>query len=81
MAALPFSPLEFFKVRAPEIISVVNKKSPSVALEMDSPLPNVASLPVIVRSPVIVALPLTVALPLVVIAPPSAMVMAKTPSV
>ena len=74
MAALPLSTLEFFKVRAPEIISVVNKKSPFVPLEMISPLPNEAS-PVIVRSPVIVALPL------VVIAPPSAMVMAKSPSV
>ena len=75
MAAIPFDPLEFFKVKAPAAISVVNKKSPSVVLEMDSPLPNVTSLPVIVKSPV------TVALPLVVIAPPSAIVIAKSPSV
>ena len=47
MAALPFSTLEFFKVRAPEIISVVNKKSPSVALI--SP-PNVTS-PLVVIAP------------------------------
>ena len=58
-----------------DVVGAVIAKVPSVPLEMDSPLPNVASLPVIVRSPVISASPL------VVIAPPSAMVMATSPSV
>ena len=68
IAAIPSDPLEFFKVNAPAAVPVVNRKSPSVAFEIVSPLPKVMSLPVTVRSVVIstchVPLGVTVILPL-----------------
>ena len=53
MDAIPSDVLEFFKVKAPVCVPVVNRKSPSVPLEMVSELPNSISLPVTFRSPLI----------------------------
>ena len=47
----PFDELEFFNTNAPEAISVVNRKSPSVWFDIVSPFPKVISFPVTVRSP------------------------------
>ena len=49
MAALPSDALEFFNVKAPLAVPVVKIKSPSVALDMVSPFPNVISFPVTVK--------------------------------
>ena len=57
----PSVELEFFNTKAPSVTSVVKRKSPSVPLDMVSPLPKVISLPVTVMSPVAVMLPATVA--------------------
>ena len=46
MDAIPSDVLEFFKVKAPVCVPVVNRKSPSVPLEMVSELPKVISFPV-----------------------------------
>ena len=53
MDAIPSDALEFFKVKAPVAVPVVNRKSPSVALEMVSELPNSISFPAIFKSPLI----------------------------
>ena len=65
--AIPSVVLEFFTVNAPVCVPVVNRKSPSVALEMVSPLPNVISLPVMVTSPANAASPPTVRLSPIVV--------------
>ena len=65
--AMPSVVLEFFTVNAPVCVPVVNRKSPAVALDIVSPLPNVISLPVIVTSPATAASPPTVRLSAMVV--------------
>ena len=45
--------LEFFRVRAPATVPVVNRKSPSIAFEIVSEFPNSISFPVTFKSPLI----------------------------
>ena len=52
MDAIPFVALEFFRIKAPVVVPVVNKKSPSVALEIVSSFANVIIPPDISNPPV-----------------------------
>ena len=63
MDAIPFDVLEFFRVKAPVIVSVVNKKSPSVAFEIVSSFASVTIPPDISNPPV----PATIAPPAIVV--------------
>ena len=65
--AMPSVVLEFFTINAPVCVPVVRRKSPSVALDIVSPLPNVILLPVIVTSPATAASPPTVRLSAMVV--------------
>ena len=62
MDAIPSDALEFFKVKAPVAVPVVNRKSPSVALEIVSSFSSVTIPPDISNAPATVLLPVTVRL-------------------